>query len=249
MRFLLIAAALFAAAPSGVAQQAVSIALGDRIEAQRPQMKPRKLTAGEAAKVSELIAGFEQDLANQTPSAHWLVELKPLAETGDKTAMKAMMRFNDVYRLDQPERETLSALWAAEYWKLHGPDREAAKLIAGCAGGSSRDGFYVGKNESWDCGFDTRLAKPTRFGFSGFDDYAEKKGPAPKVAAFIPRSLAVGQAGDRERFESLVSVLKGGGDLDVRERSWAKAYADKMGPSEIAALQAPLMTIRMRSRG
>ncbi len=237
----MMAAALLAVAFAGpAAAQSTTMATGDWVEANRPGMQPRALTREEAKQVKQLIAGFEQSVKDKQPAETWLIQLRPLAETGDKTAMRGMFSgYNDLWKLEPARRGPISALWSVEYWNLHGPDLEAGKRIRGCISGTRRDGFWVGKTRLWDCGFDVKV-KPDRFNYSGFEDYAEKKGPAPKNVVFIPRSLAVGGAGDKARFDNLVSILQGGGVLDVLDRTWAKEYADKSGPAEISVLQAAI---------
>ena len=236
-----VAAAMLAlplAAPA--ASQTASMGTADWLEANRPSMQPRKLTADETRQVSQLVKGFEQSVKEKQPDESWLIRLRPLAEAGDRTALKAMISgYNNLWNLEPGRRNPLAALWSVEYWKLHGPDPQAGKHIRGCISGSSRDGYWVGKTSSWDCGFDVKV-KPDRFNYSGFEDYAEGKGPAPRNVTFVARSLAIGGAADKARFENLVSILKGGGALNVLDRTWAKEYADKTGPAEIAALQAAL---------
>jgi hypothetical protein len=240
---LLAAIAALAAVGSAVAETSVSYET--YIEAYRPGVEPQPLSPPEAAELKRALSAWNR---NKTEAN--LALIRPYADKGDTSAMRAMMlgylhlRQNIKDRgasaaLAKPEQglAPLSGLWAMALWRRGVRDRDVARTLDLCLGGthSSREGPTINAvdrivtvssmSNDLDCGFET---EGNIFEIMRLLDYARKNNGRRKdipTVSFIERPVADQAANDARRLASIMFRLELGYESSVTpaDREWLQA--------------------------
>jgi hypothetical protein len=218
-----------------------------------PRITPRTLTAAEKAE----IPGLELAIL-QGGSFDYFRKLDALARTGDKAAMKGMIsvlsELQYSHSLSLPadfpykvrpaqsfgERSigapplqgiTISALlvrWAAVYWEMHGPDKQAALTMEECARAKN------GLTYRFDCGF--TVAFPGGGTPNGLSDYfwgRAKTPPQLSITWHEPASSVEMEqfryAVEKARFDELIAARVNGTQMFDMDIEWMTRFAEVKG--------------------
>ena len=191
---------IFLAAVAGSASaQSPTIDYADYVEAARPRLSFRALSADEQKKAAAAVRlwGSKKKEAN-------LGGVRPYAEAGDVGSLQAMME-GYIYLRTRPDDRggsaalthpdhaltALAALWATAYWTKTGGSFEAARALAPCmtnnrVGPLDKYDYHKtiktisSQGKDFDCGFEARA---TDASFDAFKSELDKK-KAPKQ--FLP---------------------------------------------------------------
>ncbi len=218
-----------------------------------PQVTPRTLTAAEKGE----IAGLELAIL-QGGSFDYFRKLDAFARTGDKAAMKGLISvlyelkygYSRSWPADFPynvrsaqsfgERSigapelkgaSISALlvrWAAAYWQMHGPDKEAALPLEECA--RAKNGVLY----QFDCGF--TVAFPGGGTATGLSDYFWDRAKTPPqliITRHEPASSVEMEqfrySVEKARFDELVGARISGTKMFDWDVEWMTKFAEAKG--------------------
>lgn len=199
---------------------------GEYVEARRPKIVRRPLTAPERARARDLVARLRA-----APTSALAEQLKPLAETGDVALMTAML---DAYLANVVETPALDAdsgslstalagLWAMALWRQGETSREAARAIDNC-----RSSGRPASDSPRDCGF--RFEAPRNLNRStGFNSYWTRRGRAPRGVTFSEYPLVGSRDEDISRFQRTVSIMRTGGTVGRRDYWWSAGWSEREG--------------------
>lgn len=236
-----------------------------------PRITPRTLTATEKGE----IAGLELAIL-QGGSFDYYLKLDALARTGDKAAMKGIISvlyelkygysrswpadfpynvrraqsFGE-HSIGAPELKgaTISALlarWAATYWQMHGPDKQAALPLEDCA--NAKNGVLY----SFDCGFTVAFpAGGNALGLSNYFWGRAKTPPQLLITRHEPStSVEMEQfryAVEKARFDELVGARISGTRMFDWDVEWMTKFAEAKGlTDQMNATIAKGQAVRMQ---
>lgn len=214
------------------------------IDAYRPVIQPRALTPDETATMKRLSSQFLKK--GFRPNEALLLELHPLAQAGDKTAIKAMMVGWD--SCGPPWKTTflqtsysggeatlacnqLAALWAMKVWNTGDQSRDVARIMMYCF---ERQQFATyGNVKGPKCGVNARIEADFD---SAIDRYAgnEKGSKPPRSITVTDYLLAPKMTPEEERakFDSWIAAYsKGQRPNDDTRLGWIDAYIKRQGPA------------------
>jgi hypothetical protein len=233
MRRLLVVAGLIVAMASPICAQAPSddVRYEDYVEARRPVIERRALTADEQAVVKRMAAQIKKAKSWGEVDIASLDELAPMARAGDKAAMRALMDGYGKVHGSTPKHaeksaEALSGLWAMMLWKEGVQDRDVAKAILYCL---QRDQFgaMYGSLKSDGCGFDVYVVGKFERHLGTF---AEGKSKAPERIDFRELPLVEPIEKERARFEKILADKKSASTISNDDYTWAGSWVEKQGP-------------------
>lgn len=200
--------------PGVAGAQTAPLYTAEYIDAHRPVVVKRALSASEKAEARALVARIEA-----APSEALLDRLRPLANSGDVALMTAMWKgygkaILTTVPIDDRFRQAgviLQAQWAIQLWRAGEQDRDVALSISNCFGGP-----YAGQLvQSRPCGYVATLKKPNRA--NSFSSYVSKIYGKPDVTFTETRPVL--EPGWAERkFEQVVA--------DLRDRRKVPSVAD-----------------------
>ena len=225
LRNLLVASALLGA---GAAMAQSPITYEAFVEANRPRVIPSALTPTETKAMRKAIGAWTGRKSEANLGA-----IRPFAEKGDPTAMRAMME-GYLYlqkkpadrgasaALARPEQGLvpLTGLWAMNLWKAGVQDRAVAIALMPCTrGGATQDPnkpfdfhrtmqTFSSRTKEYDCGFDTTIVA---WGYSKIADFAGEqklknqfKNSPNSPMTFVERPLTSSGDIDEARLASIL---------------------------------------------
>jgi hypothetical protein len=209
------------------------------VEARRPIISARTLSGEEHRQADALISTINTTIkAGQRVDYAVLDQLAPLAESGDRKLMKAMMQGyagagalqpwpadGDQFTSWSPGIK-LAGLWAVEVWKAGDRSKETSKAIDNCWAKYQEDGR---------CGFLVRAKDDFNPVFNAH--WAHGKG-APKDVVFTAYSLTPPPEKQKERFEKFVADTLAGEPYSAWQYIWAEVWAQRNGGDALQRLEA-----------
>lgn len=221
-----------------------SLTIVQRIELGRPKMAPRQLTAAEKNEVKRIKAA--------RPATDALIaQMRPYAEAGDKDALDWIMRqlvsrdlrfgspgYPAAVSAEEKDKETaIATAWrgtfAVGWWRLHGPDVDAANAIRSCMvtperevipGKPQRVRNFPGRT-NMDCGIELSMRDDGR----SINAYVLNKGQPPQDVVFTEYSLAQDGPATVSRYNQILTDLNQGKVIYGWEATWAQDQARVIG--------------------
>lgn len=245
LKILLVASALLGA---GAAMAQSPASYEAYVEANRPRVVPSALTPAETKAMRKAIGAWTGKKSEANLGA-----IRPFAERGDPTAMRAMMEGylylqkkpgdrGDSAGLARPEQGLIpmAGLWAMNLWKAGVQDRAVAVPLMACLRGETRQdpnkpfdynrtiNTISSRSKEYDCGFDTSVVA---YGHHRFADFAgenkfKKLSLAPMT--FAERPLASSADIDEARLASILWSIGMGSAYPVPpwDMDWLRARAN-----------------------
>jgi hypothetical protein len=212
------------------------------IDAHRPVIAPRQLTADEKATVKRMADQFRKK--GYRPTEEMLHDLHAIAVSGDKTAMAAMMTGwdncgswktklltdYDLIAYDDACNQ-LSALWAMKLWVAGEHTRDVARSMMGCL--ESKQFATYGEVKGRRCGVNAEVDADFDSAIDRFADGEDGTRP-PRRITFTEYALAPKLTAEqlRAKFDEWVAAYSKGerpsGDKDAR---WIDGYISRQGPA------------------
>jgi hypothetical protein len=235
--WIALAALAMAGAQTALAQEAGANPTPEEfIDAHRPVIASRALTSDEKSAAKRLIGEIRKK--NAKPHVeNVLLQLHPIAVTGDKAAMSAMMvgwkncgATTTTLLTDYPliaygrVCNALSALWAMKLWEAGERTREVARQVMVCLESKSfaTYGDVAGRN----CGVNARVEGDYDHAIDRFAD-GEKGAKPPFSMTFTEYALAPKMTPEQERarFERWVAAYSKGAPPDGEpDGRWVNGY-------------------------
>lgn len=244
LQTLLLASVLLA---SGAAMAQGQTTYESYVEANRPKVAPAPLTPAEAKAMRKAIGAW----TGRKSEAN-LAAIRPFAEKGDLTAMRAMMEGylylqqkpadrGDSARLAKPEQGLipLAGLWAMNLWKAGAQDRAVAIPLMACLRGETRQdpnkpfdynrtiNTVSSRSKEYDCGFDTSVVAYGHHRFADFAGENKLKKLAFAPMTFVERPLTRAADIDEARLASIFWSIGMGPAYPVppRDMDWLREQA------------------------
>lgn len=207
------------------------------VEAHRPHLAPRALTAAEKAALRPVLAKATAKIVAREAD---LDALRPYAEAGDPAALKAMAgqywlfnynfaadRRDGLARVADPEKaaKALAAQWAVAAWQVSGPDKDLSISIYSCLTGldetiaATRMRKASSLTRDNDCGFDI-TTPDSRSPISSDIMYFRRA--EMKSMVFIQRPIA--DASGREAARFAAALAEANATKATNDRVWVEAY-------------------------
>lgn len=205
------------------------------IELHRPRITARTLSSAERKEAADLAKAYSAQ-----PTWATLERLAVLAQSGDKDVMHLyLQKIGNGYAppVDAPLENsenvnvfaTLSILWGATYWQMHGPDRQAAIAMYTAFGGPQNGLAPRPCAGRWDCGVTVTFAPPKDMKKAqSIFDYAET-GKNPPSAAFAFHAAIPRTQTEAARFDSLLAQLNSLRPIWPQDSAFLAAYGAKNG--------------------
>lgn len=213
--------------------------IDEYVEARRPVITERKLTREERTEANRLISAINSLLdKEELVPADLLEQLAPLAETGDRKAMRAMMLGYGYARAVNPmpadaiditssePNHKLAGLWGMMLWIAGDHSKETSRAIDGCQDGRGPPPGY--------CGYTITARDDFRDPFKQHWAYGDR---APRDVVFTEHSLRPTPEQEKRRFDTFVTNLRNGEEYTGPEYLWAEVWANRAGGEYPAMLE------------
>jgi len=213
--------------------------IDEYVEVRRPVIIKRKFTPEEKAQADKLVSTINAMLKKkELVPGDLLEQLAPLAETGDRNAMRAMMLGYRGARAVSPlpadaidltsslPNTKLGGLWAMALWNEGDRSKEASYAIDNC--------WRSNNPPPGICGYTVKA----RDDFQNVFNLHWSQGKAePKDVVFTEYSLRPSPEKQKERFDKFLAHLRGGNEYTGPEYLWAEVWAKRAGGDYPAMLE------------